>query len=98
MVRVVYRWQVAPENFEAFRKNWRAATNRIHDTVAGALGSFMLRSAENESEVITVAKWDSLESWQAFFADQNPEQMQAMRALGERISVQAYEEIEDHTR
>jgi hypothetical protein len=39
MARIVYRWRVVPENFEAFRENWRAATNHIHDTVAGALAN-----------------------------------------------------------
>ena len=66
MVRVVYRWQVAPQDFEAFKETWRTTTNRIHESVAGAQGSFMLRSFENESEVITIAKWDSLESWENF--------------------------------
>lgn len=97
MARIVYRWRVAHEHFEAFRENWRAATNHIHDTVAGARGSFMMRSAEDEEVVITVAKWDSLASWRAFWGDQDPEQMQAMRALGERLSVEAFEDIEDHT-
>ena len=98
MIRVVYRWRVAEENFEEFKALWRATTNGIHESVEGALGSFMLRSIEDKTEVTTIAKWDSYASWQAFWGNQNPEQMQAMRALGERISAEAFEEIEDHTR
>ena len=98
MIRVVYRWQVAPGDFDAFRETWRATTNRIHETVPGAQGSFMLRSTEDESEVLTIAKWDSLEAWQAFWGSQDPRQMQPMRTLGKRLSVTAFEEIEDHTR
>ena len=98
MVRVIYRWQVEPRDFEQFKKAWRRTTNGIHETVAGAQGSFMLRSCEDSSEVITVAKWDSLASWKHFFADSNPKQMTAMTKLGKRISVEAFEEIEDHTR
>ncbi len=98
MVRVVYRWKVAPESFEAFRDTWRATTNHIHESVAGALGSFMLRSVDSETEVITIARWDSLESWQTFWGNRNPQQMEGMRALGERISVEVFEEVEDHTR
>lgn len=98
MVRVIYKWDVPPENFEAFRETWNATTNRIHESVKGAQGSFLLRSAEDESNVLTIAKWDALADWKRFFVNQNPESMQAMRKLGERISVDAFEEIEDHTK
>ena len=98
MVRVVYRWQVAPQDLEKFKETWRITTNRIHASVTGALGSFMLRSVENESEVVTVAKWDSLESWENFWGNTNPEEMEGMRKLGKRISAEAFEEIENHTR
>lgn len=98
MVRVIYRWQVKPEDFEAFKKIWRATTNRIHASVAGAKGSFMVRSFKNETEVLTIAKWDSLESWKGFWGDENPREMEAMRKLGKRISADVFEEIENHTR
>lgn len=98
MVRVVYRWRVPPENFEAFKKIWRTTTNNIHKSVTGALGSFMLRSFENPTEVITIAKWESLESWKNFWGNKNPKEMEAMSKLGTRISAEAFEEIEDHTK
>ena len=98
MIRVIYRWQVAPENFEAFKSTWSVTTNRIHETVPGALGSFMLRARESESEVLTVAKWDSIESWKTFWGNTNPKEMEGMRKLGKRISIETYDEIEDHTR
>ncbi len=98
MIRVIYRWQVEPENFDAFKKAWSATTNQIHESVPGALGSFMLRSCENGSEVLTVAKWDSMESWKKFWRSSNPKEMEEMRKLGKRISVDADDEIEDYTR
>ena len=98
MVRVIYRWHVNSENFEQFKKTWTKTTNRIHETVAGAQGSFMLRSFENETEALTVARWDSLESWKSFWGDENPKEMEAMRKLGKRISAEVFEEIEEHTR
>lgn len=98
MVRVIYRWQVTPEKFDLFQQTWRRTTNHIHQTVPGALGSFMLRACEDESEILTVAKWDCLASWQAFWGASNPEEMQGLRRIGKRISVDAYDEIEDHTR
>ena len=98
MVRVVYRWQVAPDDFEAFNKIWSSTTNSIHQSVEGALGSFMLRSFEDETEVVTIAKWDSLASWKNFWGNADPKEMEAMRKLGKRISADVFEEIEDYTR
>ena len=98
MIRVVYKWRVPKENFAEFQQTWTKTTNNIHETVAGALGSFMLRSFDSEDEVITVAKWDSVESWKAFWGSADPAEMQEMRKLGTRISANAYEEIDDFTR
>lgn len=98
MIRVIYRWQVEPENFPKFKNAWSATTNYIHETVPGALGSFMLRSHENDLEVLTIARWDSVASWKKFWGDAKPAQMEVMRKLGERISVEAFDEIDDHTR
>lgn len=98
MVRVVYRWEVAPENFDAFKEIWSVTTNRIHQSVSGAQGSFLLRSTENDKDVLTIAKWDSLQDWKTFWGSQNPEEMKAMRKLGTRISAEAFDEIEDHTK
>lgn len=47
---------------------------------------------------MTVAKWDSIESWKAFWSAENPSEMVEMRKIGERISATAYDEIDDFTR
>jgi heme-degrading monooxygenase HmoA len=98
VIRVIYRWQVAPENFDEFQRTWSATTHRIHETVPGALGSFILRACEDGSEILTVAKWDCIESWRSFWGNKNPKEMEQMRKLGQQISVEAYDEIEDYTR
>lgn len=98
MIRVIYRWQVEPDNFEEFKRTWSVTTHRIHESVPGALGSFLLRACESESEVLTVAKWDSLEDWKNFWGNKNPKEMEGMRKLGKRVSVEVYDEIEDYTR
>ena len=67
MIRVIYRWEVRPKDFEDFRRVWTTITNRVHESVPGALGSFMLRSSDSDSEVLTVAKWESMESWKKFW-------------------------------
>jgi heme-degrading monooxygenase HmoA len=98
MIRVIYRWEVQPRDFEDFRRVWSVTTNRIHESVPGALGSFMLRASDRDAEVLTVAKWESEESWREFWGKQDPEEMQEMRKLGKRVSVEAYTEIDDYTR
>ncbi len=98
MVRVVYRWQVVPQDFDSFIEAWRKTTNQIHETVAGAHGSFLLKSIDNQSEIVTIAKWDSLESWENFWGNSNPKEMEGLGMIGKRISVDVFEEVEDHTR
>lgn len=98
MIRVIYRWQVEAENMSQFRREWSIATNKIHDTVPGALGSFMLQDSERPNQILTIAKWDSKASWQAFWDMQNPPEMEKMRELGKYLSATAYDEIDDFTR
>ncbi|MCB1801228.1 MAG: antibiotic biosynthesis monooxygenase [Gammaproteobacteria bacterium] len=98
MFRVIYRWEVLPKDFDDFRRVWRVTTNRIHESVPGALGSLMLRANDRHSEVLTVAKWESEESWRRFWGNQDPEEMQGMRKLGKRVSVETYNEVDDYTR
>ena len=57
MIRVVYRWKVKEENFADFKKVWVRTTNHIHETVPGALGSFMLRSPECQWPFILTHLW-----------------------------------------
>lgn len=98
MIRVVYRWRVKEEDFAKFREVWTRTTNHIHEAVPGALGSFMLRGPEDKTEVLTVARWDSRDSWEAFWVADNPSEMVGMREIGERLSVTVYDEVDDFTR
>ncbi len=98
MIRIIYSWNVAAENLEAFIETWKRTTNKIHKEVPGARGSFMLQSDGNPTEVKTIARWDSLEEWQRFWENSNPSQMQSMRDLGERGSVEIFKEVDDFTK
>lgn len=98
MFRVIYEWSVPEHNFDHFKQVWESTTDNIHHTVDGALGSFMLRSSNNPQQILTIAKWRDEAAWQAFFHDANPNAMLQMRQLAERISVNAFYEVEDRTK
>ena len=98
MIRIVYSWKVELEKLESFIETWKRTTNKIHEEVPGARGSFMLQSDDNPTEVKTIARWDSLGDWQQFWENSNPSQMQSMRDLGERVSVEIFREVDDFTK
>lgn len=98
MFRVIYEWRVPADKMDEFQNVWRSATESIHETTEGALGSFMLQSSDTLEKVLTIAKWNSREDWEQFWGNRNPEKMQKMRDIAERISVEAFDEIEDRTK
>ncbi len=65
---------------------------------SGALGSFMLHSFDKPEKVLTIAKWRSRQDWELFWENSNPEKMQKMREIAERISVESFDEIEDRSK
>jgi len=98
MFRVIYEWRVPVDKMDEFQHVWRAATESIHESVEGALGSFMLQSSDTPEKVLTIAKWNSREDWEQFWGNRNPEKMQKMREIAERVSVEAFNEVEDRTK
>lgn len=43
-------------------------------------------------------KWNTREDWELFWGNRNPEKMQQMCKIAERVSVEAFNEIEDRTK
>lgn len=97
MFSVIYKWFVEPEKFDDFRLVWSDTTELIHETVEGAMGSKLFRSASDERIVITIARWRSLAEWRSFWEDSSPSQMKGMNLLAEKVSVEVYEDIVDRT-
>lgn len=97
MVRVIYRWSVDQASLPAFLDAWRVTTRRIHSTVEGARGSFLLQEPGDPGEILTIARWDTVEDWRAFWKAEDPEEMRGMRSLGERVEVAVYDEFGDFT-
>ena len=98
MIRIIYSWKVAPANTARFIETWRKTTNKIHEEVKGARGSFLLQGDQDPGEIKTIARWDSLDDWKRFWQNSNPSQMLSMRDLGERVSVEIFREVDDFTR
>ncbi len=97
MIRVVYRWRVQKSDESNFRTAWAKATTSIRESTLGARGSVLLQSQQDPTEFVTIARWDKLKDWQTFWKDSTRTEMQRMHSLAERLSVDVYEEIEDHT-
>lgn len=97
MIRIIYEWQVEPDNIAAFRETWQHTTTTIHQSVTGARGSFLLQKLGEPGRILTIARWDSLEHWQAFWQSKNPQAMQGLRALGTLISFTPFDEFADYT-
>lgn len=97
MIQVIYRWEVAPENREAFLAAWEKTTKAIREETEGARGSFCITSVNRATEILTVAKWDELAQWQAFVTTAKSDSMKRMHALGKQISHDAYEEVANFT-
>ena len=98
MIRIIYSWKVSPENVDLFIDTWKRTTNKIHEEVKGARGSFMLQGEKDPGEIKTIARWDSLDEWKKFWKEGKPGQMGSLHDLGERVSIDIFREIDDFTR
>ncbi|MFL6707268.1 MAG: antibiotic biosynthesis monooxygenase family protein [Massilia sp.] len=65
MIRVVYRWTVDSAGADAFVTAWWEATRYIQQACPGARGSVLLKNATQPDVYIAMARWDSLDAWQA---------------------------------
>ncbi len=97
MIRVMYRWKVQKTDEEKFRTVWAKATTKIRESTVGARGSVLLQSHQDPTEFVTIARWDKIEDWQTFWKDPSRTEMQDMHAIAERLSVDAFDAVEDHT-
>ena len=97
MVRIIYRWRLLADNESSFRQAWAKATKTIRETWPGARGSFLLKSHQDPAEFLTIARWDSLEQWRAFWDSGGRTEMREVHACAQRLSEAVYEELEDHT-
>jgi len=98
MIRIIYRWRLKAETgLENFQIAWAKATTAIREDTTGARGSFLLQGLNDPKEVLTIARWDRLDDWKLFWADPDRSEMSEMYLYAERLSEEAYLEIEDYT-
>jgi heme-degrading monooxygenase HmoA len=67
MIRVVYRWEVAPGSETAFRAWWHQGTLAVRRDRAGAHGSVLLRTPDDPRSFVAVARWRSPADLEAFW-------------------------------
>jgi heme-degrading monooxygenase HmoA len=97
MMRVVYRWQVETGKEEVFAKAWAIGTKAIRSKITGARGSLLLQKRTDPPTFVGIARWLSLEDWQAFRRGKRPSPA-AFRAAGEvstMLSVETFNEVRD---
>ena len=97
MMRVVYRWQVEAGKEEVFAKAWAVGTKAIRSKITGARGSLLLQKRTDPPTFVGIARWLSLEDWQAFRRGKRPSPA-AFRAAGEvstMLSVETFNEVRD---
>lgn len=97
MIRIVYRWNVPPENQEAFIAAWNKTTVAIRETINGAKGSELLVGQDDSNLILTIANWDELEQWRDFMKSEHKKTMSAMHSLGKFLSNEPFVLQGDHT-
>lgn len=98
MIRIIYRWRLKAETeLDGFQLAWTSATTAIREITPGARGSFLLQSLNDPTELLTIARWDCLDGWKIFWENPDRSEMSEMYLYAERISEEAYHEMEDHT-
>lgn len=97
MIRVVYRWKVAPERQGEFEATWQKTTRAIHENVEGALGSICLRAVDSPGEMITIATWQTEQEWRAFIQEAKGQSMRGLHAIATLVSATPYFEVGDET-
>jgi heme-degrading monooxygenase HmoA len=97
VIQVIYRWQVPPENRDAFIATWAATTREIRATTKGARGSLCIVGVDDPTEIITIARWDELDQWREFVKKAKSATMAEMHRLAAPLSQVAYEQVGDFT-
>ncbi|HLN43707.1 MAG TPA: antibiotic biosynthesis monooxygenase [Acidimicrobiales bacterium] len=91
VIRVIYRWEVAPDAAADFRRWWHEGTLGIRRDRVGALGSTLLRSRDDPGTFVGVARWRSSEDLEAFWAAAGG----AAFPRAELTSVEVLDELDD---
>ena len=96
MIRVLYRWAVAPGAEADFRRWWHEGTLAIRRDRVGALGSALLRSEGDAGSFVGVARWRSKADLEAFWtAAAAPGGRQRAFPRAELTSVEVLDELDD---
>jgi heme-degrading monooxygenase HmoA len=65
VLRVLYHWNVEPQDAREFGEAWAEVTLAMRRTHPGARGSALMQSRSDERLFVAMAEWTSLAEWQA---------------------------------
>jgi hypothetical protein len=93
VIRVLYRWTIDSSRRGEFMTWWHEGTLRIRAAHRGALGSTLLAPISDPGSMVAVARWQSQEDLEAFWADPGGTPF----AGASLQSVELFEEVDDLT-
>jgi len=72
VIRVIYRWRIDADRAVEFATWWHEGTLRIRSTQPGAMGSTLLRPAEEDDCLVGIARWETREQLTSFWERMSP--------------------------
>ena len=94
VIRVIYRWTVPTAEQHEFAQWWHERTSEIRDSEPGAMGSALLRSTNDDSTMIGIARWQSVDHLNDF-----RRRVGSIRyAAASLDTIEIFDEVDDLTR
>lgn len=94
MIRIMSRWTLKPGHEQGFAQAWTQGAKIIRSTVKGPRGCLLLQSRQNPCAFVAIARWVSVEDWQAFRRG-GPPNLESFRTAAAVSQLQAVEPLSE---